>query len=219
MKGAQFAQLGFVVLASLAVYSFVSTVQDAEVRRSCSPLCAMRPNYADQNRLAPDFELESISGRKVRLSDYRGKVVLLNFWSKTCPPCLEEMPSLARLAQSLKKHPGIELLTVTTDESAEDAKDTLKSVLGGKPPFEVLIDPEAKVVGDRYGTKLYPETWFIDEKGVIRARFDGARDWSNVLTIDLAKSLRAPMACDIRFARGEAHGNHAEICEEFPSAG
>ena len=100
MKLGQIAQLLLVIVAALGVYGFVSTWKDAERRRLCSPLCGMRPNYAAQNRLAPDFELESLAGGKVSLSQYRGKVVILNFWTKTCPPCLEEMPSLVELALS-----------------------------------------------------------------------------------------------------------------------
>jgi thiol-disulfide isomerase/thioredoxin len=155
-------------------------------------------------------------GGKVRLSSYRGKVVLLNFWTKTCRPCLEEMPSIADLAKALKAHPSIALLTVTTDESAADARDTLKSVLGGgEPPFEVLIDSEASVVRDKYGTKLFPETWFIDRDGVIRARFDGGRSWASPLTIDLAESLNNPVQCSVSFQAGKPQGPMAGLCGEF----
>jgi hypothetical protein len=126
------------------------------------------------------------------------------------------MPSIADLAKALKEHPGISLLTVTTDESAADARDTLKSVLGGgEPPFEVLIDPEASVVRDKYGTRLFPETWFIDREGVIRARFDGGRSWASPLTIDLAESLNNPVQCSVSFQAGKPLGPMAGLCGEF----
>ena len=173
MKLAPFAQFAFIALAAVIVYSFVATAREGEGRRTCTPLCTMRPNYADQNRLAPEFELENLSGKKVRMSDYRGRVVILNFWTKTCRPCLEELPSLGDLAKVLVKHPNMSLVTICTDESAKDAKETLASVMGGEVPFEVLMDPDSKVVGDKFGTQLYPETWFIDPAGVIRARIDG----------------------------------------------
>jgi len=175
----------------------------------------MRPNYAAQNRLAPDFELANLKGDKVRLSDYRGKVVILNFWTKTCRPCLEELPSLGDLAQVLKRQQGMELVTICTDDTAADAKETLKSVMGGNVAFEVLMDPESKVVADKYGTTLYPETWFIDPDGVIRARIDGQRDWATALTIDLAKSLQSPIACDISFNQGEPSGSQVSLCEDL----
>lgn len=213
-------ELTVIACAAAGVYGFVTAAKDGETRRSCTSLCALRPQYAAQNRLAPDFELPSINGGKVSLASFRGKVVILNFWTKTCRPCLEEMPSLADLAKALKPHPGVVLVTITTDESAEDARDTMKSVLGGgDPPFEVLVDSESAIVQDKYGTKLFPETWFIDKEGVIRARFDGARNWASPLTIDLAKSLHNPIQCGVTFEAGKAYGPLAGLCGDFmPSA-
>jgi thiol-disulfide isomerase/thioredoxin len=219
VKPAQLAQLVIVVLAALGVYGFVLTARDAERRRHCTPLCAMRPAYAAQNRLAPDFELPALAGGKSRLSDYRGKVVILNFWTKTCGPCLEEMPSLAELAKVLEGNKHIALVTISTDESVEDVQGTLRSVLGGPPPFAVLVDPDAEVVSGKFGTKLFPETWFIDRDGVIRARFDGARDWSEALPIDLAKSLLDPAGCGIDFSAGRAVGKHASLCQDVGVSG
>jgi peroxiredoxin len=213
---AKLAELLFIGCAAAGVYGFVSAAKDGETRRSCTSLCALRPAYAAQNRLAPDFELPSINGGKVKLSDYRGKVVILNFWTKTCRPCLEEMPSIADLAKALKAHPNVALVTITTDENATDARDTMKSVLGGgDPPFEVLVDAEASIVRDKYGTKLFPETWFIDREGVIRARFDGGRAWASPLTIDLAESLANPITCAITFDGGKPAGPMASLCGEF----
>ena len=176
------------VLAAAAVYGFVLTAQDGETRRACTALCALKPDYAARNRMAPDFTLPDINGKKVSLSSFRGRTVILNFWTKTCRPCLEEMPSLAGLAKALKPHPDVVFVTVTSDENAADARDTLKSVTGGSDiPFIVLIDPEGDIIRGKFGTKLYPETWFIDPKGVIRARFDGPREWDGPLPIDLGR--------------------------------
>jgi peroxiredoxin len=215
---ARIAELAFIACAAAGVYGFVSAAKDGETRRSCTSLCALRPAYAAQNRLAPEFELPSINGGKVKLSSYRGKAVILNFWTKTCRPCLEEMPSIANLAKALQAYPNIALVTITTDESAEDARTTMKSVLGGgDPPFEVLVDSESAVVRDLYGTKLFPETWFIDPEGVIRARFDGGRDWASPLTIDLADSLANPLNCGVVFNAGKPEGPMAGLCGEFIS--
>ncbi len=222
MKLAQVAQLVFIALAAFAVYSFVSTAQNAELRRFCTPLCAMQPTYANANRLAPDFELPSIDGKNVKLSDYRGKVVILNFWTKNCGPCMQEMPSLAALAQVVNQRSDMRVVTVSTDPSVADVKKTLQSVLAGPPPFVVLVDPDSNVVAGKFGTDLYPETWFIDPKGVIRARFDGARDWNTALPIDLAKSFEVENSCStgltdpepLRFLRGHAQGKLASICQD-----
>lgn len=215
MKIAPAVQFAFIGAASLFVYSFVATAKDGETRRSCASLCALHPNYAAQARRAPDFELTNLEGKKVRLSDYRGKVVVLNFWSKSCPPCLEEMPSLAQLGHSLEGRDDIVLLTITTDETPEDARSTLASILGQKAPFEVLLDPEAEVVTDKFGSKLYPETWFIDGDGVIRARVDGARDWGSALALKYAESLKSKLSCGIEFESGQAQGDQAGLCNEM----
>lgn len=216
MAFAKIVELAFIGCAALGVYGFVTAAKDGETRRSCTSLCALRPAYAARNRLAPDFELPSMNGGKVKLSSYRGKTVILNFWTKTCRPCLEEMPSIADLAKALKAHPNVVLVTVTTDESAADARDTLRSVLGGgDPPFEVLIDSESEVVRDKFGTKLFPETWFIDKQGVIRARFDGGRSWASPLTVDLAESLDNPLQCGVIFDEGKPRGPMANLCGEF----
>ncbi len=213
MLFAKIAQLTCIALAALGVYSFVSAARDGETRRACTPLCAMHPDYAARNRQAPDFELPKVGGGTARLSSYRGKTVILNFWSKSCPPCLQEMPSLASLAKALALHPDIVLLTVSTDESVADARDTMRSVLGGaEPPFVVMVDPELKVVRDTFGTKLYPETWFIDPSGVIRLRVDGGREWNAALTIDLAHSFDDPLQCGVLYRDRKPEGALAGIC-------
>jgi peroxiredoxin len=224
MKAAQAAQLVVVAIAALAVYSFGRTARDAEARRVCTPLCAMQPHYAGLNRLAPDFELPGVDGKNLRLSSLRDKVVILNFWTKTCRPCLDEMDEIAELATLLKARRDIELVTVSTDESVEDVRGTVRSVLGQDAPFIVLVDPDGKVVGDKYGTKLFPETWFIDRDGVIRARIDGARSegntaWNSAITLDFAASLLDPFKCPIAFSRGEPRGELASVCSDFDGAG
>ena len=121
------------------------------------------------------MDLEALGGGRVRLADYRGRVVILNFWTKHCPPCLEEMPSLAELALAVRHRDDIAVVTVCTDDTREEVRQTVSSVLGGPPPFQVLLDPEAQVVTGRFGTQLFPETWLIGPDGIIRARFDGPR--------------------------------------------
>jgi peroxiredoxin len=219
MKPQALIQVGFVLLAGGAVYAFTVMALDSEARRACIPICAMHPSYAARNRLAPDFELVDATGGKVKLSQFRGKTVVLNFWTTTCQPCLEEMPSLAELAKVLKNRKDTLVLTVSTDATHELALAALKTTLREKAPFPVLLDPEANVVRDQYGTHLFPETWIIDPQGVIRARFDGARDWSNSMVLDLIDSFERPLTCDIEFDSGNVSGSQASVCDEAGSAG
>jgi peroxiredoxin len=199
VKLAPLVQTAIIAAAALLVYSFVTAAKDGEERRRCAHLCHLAPDYAARNRRAPDFELPSLDGRTRRLSDFRGQTVVLNFWTKTCRPCLEEMPSLGELAQVLARDGRARVVTITTDESVEDARATLASVLGAATPFVTLVDPGATVVGGKFGTKLYPETWIIDPNGIIRARFDGPRDWASPLAVQLARSFNTPLTCTIEF--------------------
>ena len=87
MSFSQIAQIVVIVLAFFGVYGFVATARDGETRRACTALCALHPDYAARNRTAPDFELPDLDGRPVRLAGFRGKTVILHFWTKTCRPC------------------------------------------------------------------------------------------------------------------------------------
>jgi peroxiredoxin len=208
------AQIGFIVVAAVGVYAFVGAAQHDMRRASCSALCKLGPTYAGADRKAPDFELPDMDGRPVRLSSFRGKIVVLNFWTKTCNPCLQEMPSVNVLSNIAKKRGDFVVLTVSTDDGPDAVRDTLKVALEGDPSFPVLFDPEAKVVGDKYGTHLYPETWIIDKDGVIRARFDSAKDWSTALALEAIENLGKPNACRVEFSKGKAQPPFAGLCED-----
>jgi peroxiredoxin len=207
------AHMAFVIAAAVAVFSFVSVSKEGELRRRCSPMCILHPTYAGYERKAPDFTLTDTRGHSVSLSQYRGKVVVLNFWTKSCGPCMEEMPEIADLARILHPMDDVAVLTISTDESAKDATDTLKTVLHGEPPFPILMDSDLKVVGGKYGTNLYPETWIIDKNGVIRARFDGAREWSNAAVVQLVEQIRGGGYCPVTAKDGKLVGDGARVCD------
>ncbi|MBX3259439.1 MAG: TlpA family protein disulfide reductase [Labilithrix sp.] len=207
------AHLVFVIVAAVGVYSFVSVAKEGELRRRCTPTCILRPNYAGYEKRAPSFTLKDTRGRDVSLDSYRGKVVVLNFWTKTCGPCMEEMPEIADLSRILRSMKDVAVVTISTDETAEEATSTLKAVLKEEPPFPVLMDPELTVVRDRFGTSLYPETWIIDKSGVIRARFDGAREWSNATVVELVDQIRGGGYCPAQARDGKFVGESARLCD------
>lgn len=210
---APIAHLAFVAAAAVGVYSFVTVAKEAETRRRCAPTCLLRPTYAGYEKKAPGFTLKDDKGHDVSLEGLRGKVVVMNFWTATCEPCKEEMPEISDLAKILKERDDVVVLTVSTDDTVEEAKATLKALLREDPPFEVLIDPDAKVARGKYGTTLYPETWIIDKNGVIRARFDGAREWSNATVVQLVDQLRAGGYCAVEARDGRFVGDSARLCE------
>jgi peroxiredoxin len=176
----------------------------------------MKPDYAGFERKAPDFALRDAKGAPVHLSDYRGKVVVLNFWTKTCGPCMEEMPDIAELTKIVKAYPDVAVLTVSVDENYADVKDSLRAVLREDPPFTMLFDPDDKIVKDVYGTHLFPETWLIDKQGVIRARFDGAREWTSGASLELIEQVRSGSYCPLDVKNGKAVGDgQANFCENL----
>jgi peroxiredoxin len=207
------AHLAFVIAAAIGVYSFVSVAKEGENRRRCAPTCILHPNYAGYEKKVPSFTLKDTRGHDVSLDSYRGKVVVLNFWTKTCGPCMEEMPEIADLTHILQPMNDVAVVTVSTDETAQDAIDTLKSVLKGDPPFSVLMDPDLTVVKEKFGTTLYPETWIIDKSGVIRARFDGAREWSSATVVELVNQIRGGGYCPVEARDGKFIGEGARTCE------
>ena len=208
-------QIAFVVLAAVGVYSFVSVAKEGELRRRCTPTCLLHPNYASYERKAPNFTLTDTRGHVVQLDQFRGKVVVLNFWTKTCGPCMEEMPEIADLARIVRPMEDVVVLTISTDETSADALNSLKSVFREEPPFPILMDPELGVVQNKFGTSLYPETWIIDKNGVIRIRVDGAREWSSASVVQLIDQIRGGGFCPVQAKDGKFIGESARLCENL----
>lgn len=131
-------------------------------------------SFSKTNSVAPDFTLNAICGKRVTLSQFRGKVVILNFWSIWCGPCLVEMPSLNKLYLEFKNK-GLVVIAVAEDP----AEKPVRSYIQEKSlAFPVLMDKERKVYF-KYSLFGIPVTFLIDKKGVIVEKFIGERDWSS----------------------------------------
>jgi len=128
-----------------------------------------------EGKTAPDFSLADTSGRTVHLSDYKGKVVFLNFWATWCPPCREEIPSLMKLNQAMAGKP-FQMLAVSIDEGGKDAVNNYFKKSGTMLP--ALLDTE-NAIGKLYGTTGVPETFILDKRGVILKKVVGGMDWSD----------------------------------------
>lgn len=121
--------------------------------------------FAQRGFLAPDFELRSIDRGTIRLSDLRGKVVILNFWASWCPPCREEMPALQRVYQAYQSQ-GVEVIAVNVT-SQDTLSDALNFVQDNGLTFSVLLDEQGGVQST-YRISGLPTTFFIDREGKIR---------------------------------------------------
>jgi thiol-disulfide isomerase/thioredoxin len=119
------------------------------------------------------FRLPARGGGDLDLSAFRGKTVLVNFWATWCPPCREEMPSLARLAQSFDAR-TFEVVAVSVDEGGWPAVD--KFLAGQKVPFRVALDEGARI-SRAWGTSKYPESYLVDAEGRVQLKFVGPRNW------------------------------------------
>jgi peroxiredoxin len=134
--------------------------------------------------LAPDFQLASFPNETpVKLSDFSGKPILINFWATTCEPCQDEMPRLAT-AYHTNQSKGLIILGVDTSESSTAIK---KYLAGTNFDWTMLMDKEAKLI-DSYGVAGYPTSFFIDRQGFIRAIQLGILDQTK-LDQKLAKIL------------------------------
>jgi peroxiredoxin len=146
-------------------------------------LSLIRPKPAKD---APDFQLRTPDDRQIRLSDFKGKVVFLNFWATWCEPCREEMPSMERLHQAYKDR-GLVVLAVSTDsQGANVVKPFVKQF---KLTFEGGLDPKMAVATGAYQVWALPSTVIIDRKGKRVLFANGARAWDGKAAHTLFESL------------------------------
>jgi cytochrome c biogenesis protein CcmG, thiol:disulfide interchange protein DsbE len=120
----------------------------------------------ENGSLANDFALENLDAEQVRLSDLRGKVVVVNFWATWCIPCVEEMPSFQEFQT---QYPGFVMLGIDQKEGLEQVRTFLE---GKGIDYPILLDYNAKVAGS-YKVFMLPTTFFIDQEGMIRFRHYG----------------------------------------------
>ncbi|OZS78661.1 hypothetical protein CF394_05075 [Tetzosporium hominis] len=134
---------------------------------------------------APDFVLETLDGELVRLSDYRGKKVFLNFWASWCGPCQDEAPEMQKFYETSPDDSNNEILAVnmTTKESSRD--DVIAFSQKHGLTFPILIDPNGEVE-KLYQVIAYPTSYIVNAEGIITYAFKGpisdSKELENLLT-------------------------------------
>lgn len=141
---------------------------------------------AEVGHLAPDFTLKTLEGNTVRLSDFRGKkVVLINFWATWCPPCRLEMPTMQQIYTEYRDK-GFEILAVNIEVDArKEISDFVKEL---RLTFPILLDPDMKITRKFHIIGL-PVSVLIDRQGVVRAKEIGYHDWTSRVSRKLVEGL------------------------------
>jgi peroxiredoxin len=152
------------VIASGVYFSFKKNeVQDPQIQSS-------------KFKEAPDFELPDAQGKKHRLKEFSGNLVLLHFWASWCPPCLEEIPQWVEIGAAFQGLP-IKLVAVSLDQNWEDAQKILPSQqLKGN--VISLLDTSSQVP-DAYGSYQFPETYLISPDLKIMTKWVGPQPWGS----------------------------------------
>jgi len=134
---------------------------------------------------APDFAVLDTQGIQRTMADYRGRMVIVNFWATYCPPCRQEKPSMEQFYLK-NKNQGLELLAVTGERKRAIERYLKKYPLS----FEVLRDYTGSMHRD-YAVLSYPQSFVVDRSGTIVHIFFGPQDWTGSLVTEMISPLLA----------------------------
>ena len=171
------------VLVSFCLLLPAAGMAQTDLPNLTHKLTALKPRPA-----APDFALQDLEGKTQRLSQYKGKVVLINFWATWCPPCRREMPSMERLYQKLKSEPFIVLAPDQLESF--DLVFSFTGQLDPAPTFPILLDEKSKTP-KAWKVKGLPTSFLVDKKGRIAYRAVGGREFDHP---EIEKVIRALIA-------------------------
>jgi thiol-disulfide isomerase/thioredoxin len=140
--------------------------------------------YDPEHTTPPALSLPDLGGQQHRLEDYRGQVVLVNFWATWCPPCLAEMPSMQRLVEAMAGRP-FRILAVNTEETKSKVWKFRKLLNIG---FPTLLDSRGEVTR-AWEVEVFPTSYLIDAGGHIRYVSYGALEWDDAAVVTVIETL------------------------------
>ncbi|HIE66318.1 MAG: TlpA disulfide reductase family protein [Nitrospira sp.] len=161
----------YVLFLSVLLFQFACTETKIGPKEKALPL----KMGIEVGNLAPDFNIKNLGGGRASLSDYRGKVVLVNFWATWCGPCKAEMPSMEALYRSHVRD-DFEILAVSIDLGDEAPIRSFVEDFGFT--FPILLDSQFDV-NDLFQVRVVPTSIVIDRNGVVTDRLLGAKDWND----------------------------------------
>jgi len=167
----------------------IPCLQGARAASPSQPECPSCNSFgvqrSQEKKGAPAFSLKSLDGNQVSLSDFRGKPVLITFWATWCDSCKEEMPILEKFSQGRRDQLTILLITI----DGERKRAAQKIVDKNKITLPVLLLLKEKVM-DQYGVRGWvPQTYLIDQEGMLVGKIIGQRDWSSAEAWSCMKEL------------------------------
>ena len=142
------------------------------------------PGVINIGQQAPDFTIKGQDGREIKLSDYRGKLVFLNFWATWCKPCVDEMPAMETLKNKFKDR-KFQMLAVTVDNRWNEVNEFYKQYNLTIPAY---LDPGQRIAKGLYKTTGIPETFLIDGNGFVIQHTWAAR-WADPQIMAKVESL------------------------------
>ena len=166
-------------LILVAIIAFAAAIAFLTMRPS--PV----PKTNEIGSVAADFNLSGVNGDTIRLSDMRGSVVLINFWATWCMSCVEEMPSLERMARILSGTPRFRIVTILYRDDLHRAALYLKE---NGYTLSVYVNPD-DTAPRLFGITGVPETFIIDKKGVLREKVIGPTDWDSPQIVSSLQAL------------------------------
>jgi len=161
------AQIFVFVVVTVVIVLFALIKNDSGP--DSAPTSGLKEGFA-----APDLTFPGIDGVEVSLSDFKGKVVLVNIWATWCKPCVDEMPSMEKLYKKFKRK-DFEILAVSIDEGGRDTVAPFMNQYN--LTFPALMDSKG-TVRSLYGVTGVPESFIIDKNGILAKKIIGATDWA-----------------------------------------
>jgi thiol-disulfide isomerase/thioredoxin len=153
------------------------------------PKPATPPPAASKRQAAPDFEARDLSGKTVKLSDFRGKVVVIDFWATWCGPCVRGMPVSAAVAKEF----GDRVVFLPVDVDDRESADKVKS-FAEKKGWSFPLYLGGRAVGAKYGVSGIPHTVIVAADGTVTAKhvgFSSESEWKELLSRDITAALAA----------------------------
>lgn len=169
----------FIWLLAAKIIAFIAVVGVITYLAMPASAAELKPYDGD----TPPLSLNTLEGEAVTLEDYRGQVVMVQFWATYCTPCRIEMPSMNRLQKIMGEN--LKILAVDMGEEASEVREFVAEV---KPEFTILMDEEGEALA-AWKVFAAPATFIIDPDGKIRYTLFGATEWDSETTVEQLKSL------------------------------